>query len=286
MKMNKFLTIALAGVLSLGCAVGLASCDNGGDKKEVVKLNSQLDALTQLNVGTVNVAIIDSVMANYYTNVGDFSGKVQIVNNLVFAEEQYGIAGRKGDEAFVSKINDALIAIRETDFAEVATTYGLTSEIAISEDTTNPLADATDNSWNEIKSTGKIVIGYTVYAPIAYEENNKLVGFDIELAKKTVAYINETEETSIDVEFQVIDWNSKEALLDNGTIDLIWNGLTITKARKDNMCISVPYLNNKQVAVIRKEDAEKYTTKESIATTIIGVEAGSAGEDVANALIG
>ena len=44
------------------------------------------------------------------------------------------------------------------------------------------------------------------------------------------------------------------------------------------MEISIPYLNNKQVAVIRKEDATKYTTLESMAEAIVAAEAGSAGE--------
>ena len=47
------------------------------------------------------------------------------------------------------------------------------------------------------------------------------------------------------------------------------------------MCMSVAYLYNKQVAVIRKADADKYTSEESMAEAIIGVESGSAGEDVA-----
>ena len=44
------------------------------------------------------------------------------------------------------------------------------------------------------------------------------------------------------------------------------------------MEISIPYLNNKQVAVIRVEDKEKYTTLDSMANAVIAAEAGSAGE--------
>jgi hypothetical protein len=35
-------------------------------------------------------------------------------------------------------------------------------------ETTNPYANATDDSWNNVVASGKIVIGYTVFAPIAY----------------------------------------------------------------------------------------------------------------------
>ena len=44
------------------------------------------------------------------------------------------------------------------------------------------------------------------------------------------------------------------------------------------MEISIPYLNNAQVAVIRKEDADKYKTTADMADAIVGAEAGSAGE--------
>ena len=69
-------------------------------------------------------------------------------------------------------------------------------------------------------------------------------------------------------------------LLSNGTIDLIWNGLTIDEQRLANMCISLPYLNNDQVVVIMKADEDKYVTPEDLADAVIGVEKGSAGESV------
>ena len=92
--------------------------------------------------------------------------------------------------------------------------------------------------------------------------------------------MNTTYSQNIEVEFIIIDWNAKETLLENGTIDLIWNGMTITEDRSAQMCISVPYLYNKQVAVVMKEDASKYTTQESMADAIMTAENGSAGESV------
>jgi ABC-type amino acid transport substrate-binding protein len=43
------------------------------------------------------------------------------------------------------------------------------------------------------------------------------------------------------------------------------------------MEITIPYMNNKQVAVIRKEDADKYKTTDDMKKAIIGAEDGSAG---------
>lgn len=281
--MKKVMKSLLVCLIVIGCVVASVACVSSEELavgKELMKYGSQLDALTQLKTGSVDVAIIDSVMAGYYTSQGDFAKELQTVDGLVFAEEEYGIAGRKDDKAFMSEINKALLALRTTEYASIAEDFGLTTELAITAETINPLESATDDSWTKIKEAGKIIIGYTVFAPIAFTQSGTLTGFDIELARAVVNYLNETYGTNIALEFQEIDWSSKEILLSNGSVDLLWNGFTITEERAANMCMSIPYLYNKQVAVIRKENADKYTSKESMADAIIGVESGSAGEDV------
>ena len=248
--------------------------------KEFTAATSQVDALSKLDKGEADVAVIDSVMAGYYTSTGEYANKMQMVEGLVLAEEKYGIAAKKGNDALISKINEALIAIRTTDYATVASKYGLNSSIALTQDTTNPKATASDDSWNELVSSGTLVIGYTLFAPIAFKENNVLQGFDIELAEKVVAWLNTEYSVNLTVQFELIEWSTKEAKLEDGTLDLVWNGMTITPEREAGMCISIPYLYNKQVAVIMKEDATKYTDKESMKNAIMTAEKGSAGESV------
>src|SRR5689334_509295 len=65
------------------------------------------------------------------------------------------------------------------------------------------------------------------FAPMEFrDENNKIVGFDIDLAKAAA------EKMGKKVQFQPIDWSTKESELSSGRIDLIWNGYTITDERK------------------------------------------------------
>ena len=216
--------------------------------------------------------------------------KTQIVSAIEFENEEYAIAGRVDDKAFMSKINSALIAIYNTKYVEVAEKYGLTSELAITSETTDPYSDATDASWDNIVSSGKIIIGYTLFAPIAYKDaTGKLTGFDVNLAEEVVAYLNETYSVDLEIEWLEIAWSAKEDLLNGGSIDLIWNGLTATPERAANMCLSVSYLYNKQVVVIRQNDANKYTSLDSLKAKtdkdviILGAEQGSAGADVIEA---
>lgn len=104
---------------------------------------------------------------------------------------------------------------------------------------------------------------------------SELIGFDVDLAKAVA------EELGVKVEFQLISWDAKETELESKSIDLIWNGLTINDERLANMQISTPYLNNKQVAVVKKSDLSKYATAESMKNATVTFELGSAGEDVA-----
>ena len=284
----------LAIVMVVAMAVSMIGCSSEGAKlnfgKELVGVTSQLDALQGLKKGDADIAVIDSVMAGYYMNQTDEFKDYQILENVVFAEEQYGIAAKKGNEALMSKINEAIIALVDTDYKTVAGKYGLTTELLVKADTKNPYAAASDDSWDKVVADKELIIGYTLFAPIAYEDGDgadaKLVGFDIELAEAVVKYLNATYESEVKVTFMVIDWNSKEALLENGTIDLVWNGMTITDERSAAMTISVPYLANKQVAVIAKADADKYNAAdydefvELAADAIITVEKGSAGEGI------
>jgi len=287
---KKILSIALAAML---LALSLVACtqapaSNLAYGKECLALATQLDALNGLVKGDADIAVIDSVMAGYYMKSVDTFKDYQVLENVVLAEEKYGIAAKKGNDALMGKVNEALIALADTEYKTVAETYGLATELLVKADTVNPYASATDGSWDKVAGAKKVIIGYTLFAPIAYNEGDGadavLKGFDIDLAKAVFAYLNEKYSTEVAVEFIIIDWNQKESMLENGSIDLVWNGMTITAEREAEMCISVPYLANKQVAVIKKADAEKYAATDAAgfatkaADAVIAVEKGSAGE--------
>ena len=293
--MKKIISLVLALIMMLGCIAAFASCkqpeeDNGLNfGKELLSVGSQLDALNGLVKGDADIAVIDSVMAGYYMNSVDTFKDYQVLSGVVLAEEKYGIAAKKGNAALIGKINEAMIALVDSDYKDVAAEYGLTTETLVKADTVNPNAAATDESWNKIVAAKKLVVGYTLFAPIAYKDGDgadaNLIGFDIDLARAVVDYLNKTYSAEIEVEFIVIEWNEKEALLENGSIDLVWNGMTITDERLAEMEISVPYLANKQVAVVKKADASKYgATKDEFfaktADAIIIAEKGSAGEEL------
>ena len=274
--MKKILALALAVVMLIGCTAAFTSCSDADLKfgKSFSPLDSQMDVLIGLNAKTIDVGVMDSVMAGYYMSQDTtYSDTLMIVENLTLATEQYGIAARKGS-GLTKKINQALIDLaNEGTVDTIADKYGLKSEICI--DKTATVAELTADEqvdWNYITEQGKFIVGYTLFAPIAYEDNDgNLVGFDIELAKAVA------EKLELTVEFKIINWNTKEAELSSKTIDCIWNGMTITPERVEEMEVSIPYMNNKQVAVIRKADKDLYKATADMSAAIIGAEDGSAG---------
>lgn len=275
--MKKIISFILV-VLTLATgAIGFSSCTqqelNFG--KSFSPIDSQVNVLMQLNAKSIDVGVMDSIMAGYYMSQDTkYSNSLMIVENLTLATEQYGIAARKGS-GLAKEISKAIVELaKEGKVDTIAEKYGIKSELCIDTTKTFDALSATElEDWNYIKSLGKVVIGYTDFAPISYKDNdNNLVGFDVELAKAVM------EKLGLEAEFKLIEWNAKEGLLNAKTIDCIWNGMTITEERLANMEITIPYLNNKQVAVIRKADKEIYKTTSDMAEAIIGAESGSAGE--------
>ena len=123
----------------------------------------------------------------------------------------------------------------------------------------------TDGGDKEIK---KITIGLDdEYAPMGFkDEQNQIVGFDVDLAKEAAKRLG------TEVEFKAIDWNSKEAELKSGRIDIIWNGLDITPERQENMLFSKPYMDNRQIVFV------KAGNEADLAGKGIGTQAGSTAE--------
>ena len=122
-----------------------------------------------------------------------------------------------------------------------------------------------------------VVVGYTVYEPMNYnDENGKLVGFDTELAEAVFAKMG------YKVMFQLIDWGSKYTDLDSGTIDCVWNGFTCNTsdddgiARSEKVDFSYNYMENRQVIVVKKDSG--IAAAADLKGKMGAAEGGSAGE--------
>jgi polar amino acid transport system substrate-binding protein len=106
------------------------------------------------------------------------------------------------------------------------------------------------------------------FPPMGFRnEKNELVGFDIDLAKEA------GKRLGVEVQFKPIDWSAKEAELGGKRVDVLWNGLTITEARKEKILFTTPYLENHQIIIVTEKSALK--TKADLKGKVVGVQDGS-----------
>lgn len=139
----------------------------------------------------------------------------------------------------------------------------------------NKEAGGAVSDMDQCVKKGKLVVGVTDFAPMDYQENGQWVGFDADLAKMYA------DELGLDVEFIEIDWDNKILELNAGTVDCIWNGMTLTPEVAEAMSCSDTYALNAQVVVMNKDKIANYKDAESMKDLSFAVEAGSAGEEVA-----
>jgi polar amino acid transport system substrate-binding protein len=122
-------------------------------------------------------------------------------------------------------------------------------------------------------AVNKIVVGLDDnFPPMGFrDDKNELVGFDIDMAKEAAKRLG------LEVEFKPIDWSAKEAELSGKRVDALWNGLTITEERKQNILFSAPYMENHQIIVVPSNSAIK--TKAELAGKVVGAQEGSSAVD-------
>ena len=119
----------------------------------------------------------------------------------------------------------------------------------------------------------QIVVGLDDnFPPMGFRnEKNELVGFDIDMAREAAKRLG------LEVQFKPIDWSAKEAELSGKRVDALWNGLTITEERKQNIAFTAPYMENHQIIVVAAGSAIQ--TKADLAGKVVGAQEGSSAVD-------
>ena len=136
--------------------------------------------------------------------------------------------------------------------------------------------DTAESDLAYVQDKGTLIVGITEFEPMDYQNaDGEWIGFDADLAKLFA------ERLGVEVQFQLIDWESKVMELDGRTIDVVWNGMTLTDEVLASMECSNAYLNNAQVVILPSAEAENYADAESMSGLQFAVESGSAGEQMA-----
>ena len=81
----------------------------------------------------------------------------------------------------------------------------------------------TESDLAYVQDKGTLVVGITEFEPMDYQNTDgEWIGFDADMAKAFAKSLG------VEVQFQVIDWDNKIMELDGKTIDVVWNGMTLT----------------------------------------------------------
>ena len=130
-----------------------------------------------------------------------------------------------------------------------------------------------EGDLKKVKERKKLVVGINDFEPMDYKDSSgEWVGFDADMAKEFASSLG------VDVEFVEIEWDNKIHELDSGSIDCVWNGMTLTDEVKTSMSCTDAYCNNAQIVIVPKDEADLYKDVESVKKLKFAVETGSAGE--------
>lgn len=210
-------------------------------------VDTQVKALTEVKAGTADAAIVDYVMS--IGSIGEGTDFADLkVDGDGYAPEEYGIAFRKGSD-LTAKVNEIIRELKANgELANIAKTYKLDEILLGTKESDAFKQSETDSDYKYVMDKGELVIGITYFAPMNYQnDKGELVGFETEFAKAVCAKLG------VNAKFQEISWSAKETELAAKNIDCIWNGMTITPEREENMSITIPYMQNKQVKVVKSK---------------------------------
>lgn len=132
----------------------------------------------------------------------------------------------------------------------------------------------------KIKSSGKLVVGTASgYPPYEFVDTSsgekKVIGIDMALAQKIA------DKLGVKLEIQDMNFQALLSSLTGGKVDVAIAGINPTDERKKSMDFSDNYLPTEQKVIIRKVDADKYKTVESLYGKAIGVQKSTTQEELA-----
>jgi len=137
------------------------------------------------------------------------------------------------------------------------------------------------STFENIKKQGvlKIAVDDT-FPPMEYRnDQNKLVGFDIDLANAI------SKELGVKVEFIPTAWDGILPGLDAKRYDIIMSSMNITDERKQKVDF-VEYMKLGQVVAVKSGNPDKIQSKADLSGKTVGVQLGSTSESAAKEIKG
>lgn len=120
-----------------------------------------------------------------------------------------------------------------------------------------------DSKLADIQEKGELIMATTAdYPPYEWhlvkDGKDEIVGFEIDIAKAIA------EKIGVELVVKDMDFDGLIPALTAGKVDIVLAGMNPTPKRAESVDFTDVYISQKDVVLIRKEDADKYTSKESL----------------------
>ncbi len=162
------------------------------------------------------------------------------------------------------------------DESGVADTDAATQDAEEVENSAEETDAASDLAY--VQDKGTLIVGITEFEPMDYQDDaGNWIGFDADMARAFA------ESLGVEPVFQIItDWDNKVFELKGRTVDVVWNGMTLTEEVLSSLECSRAYFNNAQVVVVPAASSAAYAnpeaTIEDLSAATFAVESGSTGQ--------
>ena len=136
--------------------------------------------------------------------------------------------------------------------------------------------DPSEHTVEAIKARGKLVVTTEAgYAPFEFlDENDNVIGLDASLAQALA------DDLGVELDIQNIAFTSVVPEVQAGNADMAIAGLTPNADRKKSVDMSDMYYEGGQCVLILAENADKYTTKESLDGQVVATQSGALQETI------
>ncbi len=202
----------------------------------VQRFNKGRDAVRALRDGKVDAVMLDDAPARVF--VEEF-GDVRLLDEP-YAEEEYGIAVNKNNTELLSKINEALQALKEDGTLEKI------EKAWLEEGETEA---AYDGQKKDSYENGTLVMATNAEFP-PYEsvtEDGEIVGIDVDIMKAIC--------DKLDMKLQIENtaFDSLIASVERETADVAAAAMTVNEDRLEHVNFSDTYMEATQVIIVREK---------------------------------
>ena len=120
-------------------------------------------------------------------------------------------------------------------------------------------------------SEGKLIVGTEAgFAPYEYLVGDDVEGIDMDIAAAIA------DALGVELEVQNMDFDGALLAVQQGKVDIVAAGVSVSEEREKVMDFSVKYVDSKDVVVVNKEDPKvEESTAEALEGKVVGVQQGN-----------